>query len=102
MLYDTKKAGIYSTENFLAWLESQPRQKSYLYINPTNCAVTQYLQAHGVPIWDCILEVETIRALGWEDIVIARPQTFGAAAKRARYQLYGPWYVRLLKFFKIK
>lgn len=94
MLYDPKWDVLYTTKNFAAWLSKQPRSKTYAYGDVNNCAVAQYLKAHGVA--DYRLDHEEVVALGWHPIVNdGRSYTFGAAARRAQWAAGTHWMQRL-------
>lgn len=87
MLLDRKKSGIYSLENFAAWLAQQPPEKVYHYTDPTNCAAAQYLKAHGVEAYSAYaLTGVDLKELGWYGIVMKgrTSDTFGRASKRAQ------------------
>lgn len=72
---------IKSRENFVTWLGQQPADKVYDYYDPHNCAVAQYLAAHGQESARSWPKLE--RRLGWFEIVVNHPRTFGAAYQRA-------------------
>ena len=38
---------IFSNEAFVNWLEAQPPNKTYRYVDHNNCAIAQYLKAQG-------------------------------------------------------
>jgi hypothetical protein len=98
MLYDSKRAGIYSTENFAAWLGQQPRSRTYRYTDGHKCAAAQYLKAHGVEQF--VLDPSDLRALGWDEIVnMPHDNTFGGAYRRARLVLRNDWLTHLARLF---
>jgi hypothetical protein len=82
MLYDARKAGIWSRENFVIWLGNQPRHQRYNYTDPDNCAAALYLKAHGIEGYS--LSVEQLRVLEWNTIVNGMIDTMGAAYIRGR------------------
>lgn len=81
MLYDSRKAGIYSRENFVFWLGQQPRNQRYNYTDSDNCAAAQYLKAHGIE--DYSLSVARLYELDWS-FVNGMFETMGAAYIRGR------------------
>lgn len=97
MLYDPKWEKIYTTANLADWLGTQPFWKPFDYTKPDECAVAQYLRAHGIV--ECSMSVDRLKELGWDDIVniVGAPSTFGIAARRARRAAHGPWWVRASK-----
>ena len=53
MLYDPKwntKADPHSLSSLVAWLEQQPPEGEYNYVNSDNCLLCQYFRAVGVPV----------------------------------------------------
>ena len=80
------KADPFSLENLIAWLEKQPAQKEYDYLNCEGyCLIGQYLTAHGKH-WSRdydLLGDSCLRV----DVAGTAPYTFGAALNRAREAL---------------
>lgn len=85
------KADPFTLDALIAWLEKQPANKRYCYLDNGGCMFAQYLlyfgykrpliggfclQAENLPRWDL--------PVGWDDIPYAMPRTFGAALDRAR------------------
>jgi hypothetical protein len=98
MLYNPKWDRIFTTECFAEWLSSKPKGEAYRFIDIENCAVSQYLKAHGVK--DYFLSNARLRELGWLDIVNAPwDQTFGGAARRARLIQRGGWRQVIARLF---
>jgi hypothetical protein len=84
MLYHPKWNTLYTTKSFARWLRKQPSDQAYDFGDIYRCAVAQYLRAHGVAVRDCALSSNELGSLGWFNIVIEVPRTFGAAAQRAQ------------------
>jgi hypothetical protein len=53
MLYDPRwqKADPHSLAGLIAWLELQPRDGEYDFIDAFNCVLCQYFRACGVPVY---------------------------------------------------
>lgn len=100
MLYDAKRAGIYSVDNFVEWLGKQPASKTYDYCSPRYCAAAQYLEAHGIE--DYMLSPDELRALGWHEIVFHPwAETFGRAHRRGQIVQLSGWRKWIAKRFGI-
>lgn len=96
MLYDPKwevKADPFSLESLIAWLEMQPGDKTYCYMDTGGCLLHQYLNAVGVGVGSMGGTVYSLSSDPETDITlpmplrrVARttPHTFGAALTRAR------------------
>ena len=112
MLYDKRwdkpevKADPFSLDSLIAWLEKQPGDETYCYIESGECLLTQYFTASGynnvymftTGFWhgqdqipghagrDEAIEMGRYTPLpaGFDRIAHARPHTFGAALVRAR------------------
>lgn len=95
MLYDPKwevktKPDVFSLESLIAWLEKQPADEVYDYMNCHGaCLLDQYGAAMAVP-----RNSATYRQLdrafdggGGYFIACGHPRTFGAALTRARKAL---------------
>lgn len=97
MLYNPKWDRIFTTEAFAEWLAQKPRNETYKFTDPDNCAVTQYFKAHGLGI----STAEQINSLGWTKIVCTGElySTFGDAANRARLIARGGLRLRVAHFF---
>lgn len=71
-----------SIEAFADWLEKQPPEGEYDYCSFSRCAISQYCR------WLGFKDVWTSARIGFElahhAVVDCDPQTFGAAAARAR------------------
>lgn len=80
MLYDKRweKTDPLSLDSLIAWLEKQPPQTEYDYLDRCNCLLGQYL---GRPVH---LDEEIAITNDDMDILQGYPRTFGAALKRAR------------------
>jgi hypothetical protein len=92
MLYDPKwevKAEPRSLESLVAWLEKQPPEKSYSFLEPSTCLVAQWLISNGETNY-CLFSEEIEAMFGGRGLEIvdgigpAGEWTFGAALKRAR------------------
>jgi hypothetical protein len=90
------KPDPFALENLIAWLEAQPRFKTYNYFNTRNCMLAQYFKAmgfkgvrvnpnglyHGYTKTDEYpIEWDKIAKSGFQ--MFGR-RTFGGALKRAR------------------
>lgn len=82
---------VLTFESFVEWLERQPKHREYPGYDWKNCAICQYLDHLGMAYqsatYDAWRETEDGE---WHDLVpdlsilANHPQTFGAAAERAR------------------
>lgn len=99
MLYDKRwdktevKADPFSLEAFIGWLEKQPANKTYEFMNCQGaCLLGQYMASVGEP-WSDGKYVEIAHSMcrGYKGfdfyIGVTRPHTFGAALDRARKAL---------------
>jgi len=68
----TKKA-------LLDFCSKKPEDEKYLYVDPYNCAVAQFLKSIGVENY--ILTADEIPNVFYKEVV-AEPWTFGALTKR--------------------
>src|ERR1700676_290479 len=99
MLYDPKwekPADVFSLESLTAWLEKQPEDKTYNYMNcDGECLFGQYITTCG---FDWRTEVkgsrcfnnprlEEFKRLVYYKITEPRPHAFGAALERPRKAL---------------
>jgi hypothetical protein len=99
MLYNPKwevKADPFSLRSLIAWLETQPADETYCYMDNGHCLVAQYLESHGyrnlgVDRRGFYYSVGVGRARAWQDlppvlndIALRGLHTFGAALERAR------------------
>lgn len=109
MLYDKKwdkqietKADPFSLKSFAMWLETQPANERYSFLNVSNCAYAQYLKAKG---YRFVLIGGFSFSHGWRTFIPSagrpltadvrhvlngHPYTFGAALQRARTALASP------------
>lgn len=79
------KAGPLTRETLIAWLERQPENQEYDYIEADSCMAAQYLKAHGVRSFIVDGQDDLNEMLpGLGDVAVQRPWTFGAALQRAR------------------
>lgn len=88
------KVDPFSLEALILWLEKQPGETEYNYLSPGGCLICSYLsQAVGfqeprvteTTFRDGLLtEARNPLPARWNDIVVARPWTCGAALSRAR------------------
>lgn len=79
-----KPADVFSRENFLGWLQMQPSEKEYEWIDCDVCLFGQYFAAHGRRYSDLTEEEWELFVDAVGSIAIFHPRTFGAALKRAR------------------
>lgn len=96
MLYDPKwevKSDPLSLESFIAWLEMQPADRTYHFIEPDRCALGQYFQER-CGTWEnssLATTADPNSPLGrLYEVAIPMPsndKTFGGALKRARAAL---------------
>lgn len=79
------KAGPYSLESLIAWLEKQPGDTRFKVTRSESCLIAQYLIAHGIDKYN-LLSREVVAKFGtWAiKVICAEPPTFGAALERAR------------------
>ena len=105
MLYDKRwekpevKADPFSLESLIAWLEKQPADKPYDYIDSTNCLLCQYFRSVGFNVYTLSGNDFDIRGrLGFIEFPVIlqnvsqgdyeterrRAWTYGAALARAR------------------
>lgn len=88
------KPAVFSLPGLIAWLETQPADKTYCYLDTGACLLHQFAEALALPITtmhsDCWLDLKrkpheypvTL------NLIAARgPHTFGAALDRARQLL---------------
>lgn len=75
---------IKTLPSLIAWLEQQPADQGYSYIHPYSCLIAQYLKAHGTAGDAVALGIPELIKLGFIDVVIGYPRTFGGALERAR------------------
>ena len=97
MLYDPRwqkdrKLGPISLRSFIAFLESKPADETYKYYDPQNCALGQFMGAHGFRGSDRYIDLGIDGyledwQLAFRAIVGQKPLTFGAALERARAAL---------------
>lgn len=99
MLYDPKweaetKVDPFKLASVIAWLEKQPRDKTYVWSDQPDscrggCLIHQYLRAVGRnPVWD-YGKISNLPTTGRHkffdgDVAMEGPFTFGAALDRAR------------------
>lgn len=86
-----------SLESLTAWLEKQPAEMEYDFLNICGCLYFQYLSAAGLPVRS--VGGDYYRATDRETIALPepfpsianeRPHNFGAALERARTALSYP------------
>jgi len=100
MLYDKRwdkdvKADPFSLESLIAWLEKQPADKTYCYMDNGYCLLSQYFTYSGfqnvdVGGWDFTHGPKQERVSfsnAFENVAVEQPWTFGAALDRAREAL---------------
>lgn len=89
---------IHSLDNLIAWLETQPADKEYDYLDNQNCVLAQYFKASGIKVHgvaglayrtgenssDYIPLPLSFQSVAVDDIRKIGGSTFGAALKRAR------------------
>lgn len=89
---------IHSLDNLIAWLETQPADKEYDYLDNQNCVLAQYLTASGIKVHgvagqayrieenfsDYIPLPRSFQSVAVDGIRKIGGSTFGAALKRAR------------------
>lgn len=98
MLYDPKwevktKPDLLSLESLAAWLEKQPADRAYCYIDNGSCLLGQYFVGMGLTN----IQVggsefahagsggrDILLPVTFQDIAYDHPRTFGAALERAR------------------
>jgi hypothetical protein len=109
MLYDKRwekpeiKADPFSLDSLIEWLEKQPADKPYCYMDNGHCLLGQYFTAMGfrlVAVGGSDFDHETERGVifpeKFNDVAYGDLQTFdfnrtfGAALKRARAYLRSP------------
>jgi hypothetical protein len=89
------KPDVFSLESLIAWLEKQPADGVYCYLDNGGCLLHKYFTAMGVAKLDWVggynlhLNAGTAIPLteAFEDISANLPHTFGAALIRARAAL---------------
>lgn len=100
MLYDPKwevetKADPMDYKTFVGWLEKQPSDKTYCYLNHGACLVADYLSAMGyeyVQVYSCgdfvhrvgRKKVNAVYPTQLDRISIESPHTYGEALERAK------------------
>ncbi len=84
--------------DFIAWLEAHPMREKYDYASNTGCPIAQFLTSLGYrnvavgseDFWHVYYLGDGVHdlPLGWNRVVNGDgPDTYGAAAKRARASL---------------
>lgn len=74
-----------SLKGFIAWLERQPADKEYNFLDWGSCALCQYLiSATGQWTVDQYYEIFPWPATLGPNFIAGRPWTFGAALARAK------------------
>ena len=97
MLYDAKRwdkqtrADPFSLESLIAWLEKQPADNTYCYLDHGYCLLSQYFIAQGmeaVHVFSCggfkHDGIDDDYPLEFDVIAAEGVHTFGAALERAR------------------
>ena len=85
-LYITKT----DLKHFISWVEKQPRNAFYSFIDNTNCLIAQYLTACGFPhVWVTTEDFRADKKIGklpfeLNEIAQGQPRTFGGATRRAK------------------
>lgn len=101
MLYDPKwdqqtKADPFTVESLITWLEKQPANEVYCYIDHGRCLISQYLIYHGyknVQVYSdpAFTHGDAETHVSYPDIfnyiAIKKERTFGGALERAREAL---------------
>lgn len=94
MLYDPKweaRPNIMSLRGLVAWLEQQPPETTYDYVNPYDCLLCRYFLAHGYSdvsvalntLWHSGGKISFPDGMRRAAITDADIDTYGAALKRA-------------------
>ena len=81
MLYDPKwetKTNPLTVESFISWLEKQPADGEYSFLNCKECAIGQYAKSVGLDYYD--IPLKTRFMWNWATSV----GNFGGATERAR------------------
>jgi hypothetical protein len=97
MLYNPKwnapGTDIFSLDSLIAWLEKQPAEREYDYVDGRVCMMNQYLSAHGIRVAGVAADYYRAEPLSYVrvplphsfiDIALRGPATFGAALARAK------------------
>lgn len=99
MLYNPNwtetKPDVFSLDALIAWLEKQPAEQTYCYLDHGACLLGQYLKGHGfnwVMIYssgefDFERDCKIVRGeypIEFDDFAAPFPHTFGAALQRAK------------------
>lgn len=82
------KAKPLTLKNLIVWLRKKPARGQYVWHEPTNCVIGQWLRASGTPdteIW--AKSVHLAKDDLFTAIALNGPYTFGAALKRAEAAL---------------
>lgn len=104
MLYDKRwdkpevKADPFSLKSLMEWLEKQPADDEYCFLDTGGCLFFQYLDHNGVVVasvggnyYRAEQHGEMITLPhGWPKIAAEEPRTFGAALERARAVFRSP------------
>jgi hypothetical protein len=89
MLYDPRRdvqSDPLLVTTLIAWLETQPPDELYCFSDKTDCLIAQYGAAHGRRGWDNLTCVD-LTWLGFYNIAVGEPWTFGGALERARAEV---------------
>jgi hypothetical protein len=83
-----KKSKTLTVKGLITWLRRKPPDERYIWHQPTNCLMGQWLRASGVPdaqIWH--RSVVMAKQPPFTHIALKTPSTFGAALRRAEAAL---------------
>ena len=93
-LLDAPEPDVFSLEGLIAWLERQPEETLYDYLDSSDCLGARYCHAHGLvyeqpPVGSvrlvCRNSENTSFQAKLEYVALrANPQTYGGALKLAR------------------
>ena len=87
------KPDVFSLEGLAAWLEKQPAEKRYCYLNTGACLLHQYVAASGLPIQamhsNCWISKDGTKHEYPRELnsVAVQECTFGGALRRTRRML---------------
>jgi len=76
---------VYSVEGLVSWLETQPPEIQYEYLDSSRCLAAMYLKSRGVA--DYNVPSDKLREWGFHPIMTHGKATYGAALDRAKRQL---------------
>ena len=79
----SRPTDVYSLDGLIAWLRTQPPDKTYCYMNIDNCLIAQYLIHHGCYRRLHSHELKNIDGGSFYHVANHEIETFGAALNRA-------------------